>query len=120
VFHERARQKKVQRMNAAHSSALFGNENDLGVSRALSELQVRRPICVNALGEVLFALPAEGLDNQRLHEFAVLCSPSAPGLIVTQQRERAIGIEASAPMALPLTEATGAAGTLKASVNEKP
>ena len=68
-------------MNAAHSSAnsaLFGNEKDLSVSRALSELQARRPICVNAPGEVLFALPVEGLDNQRLHEFAVLCSPSAP------------------------------------------
>lgn len=55
-------------------------------------------------GEVLFALPVEGLDNQRLHEFAVLCSPSAPSLIVTQQRARAIGIEASAPMTLPLSD----------------
>ncbi|MET0723335.1 MAG: GTP cyclohydrolase II [Tardiphaga sp.] len=98
-------------MNAAHfsaNSALFGNEKDLSVSRALSELQARRPICVNAPGEVLFALPVEGLDNQRLHEFAVLCSPSAPSLIVTQQRARAIGIETSAPMMLPLSEATGA------------
>ena len=50
----------------------------------------------------------EGLDNQRLHEFAVLCSPSAPSLIVTQQRARAIGIEASVPMTLLLSEATGA------------
>ena len=80
MFHERARQKKAPRMNAAHSSA----------------------------GEVLFALPVEGLDNRRLHEFAMLCSPSAPSPIVTQQRVRAIGIEASAPMTLLLSEATGA------------
>ena len=93
-------------MNAAHSpanSALFGNEEYLSVSRALSELQARRPIRVNAPGEVLFALPVEGLDDQRLHEFAVLCGPNAPELIVTQQRARAIGIEASTPMALPLS-----------------
>jgi GTP cyclohydrolase II len=92
-------------MNAAHSpanSALFGNEEHLSVSRALGELQARRPIRVNAPGEVLFALPVEGLDNQRLHEFVALCGPNAPELIVTQQRARAIGIEASTPMALSL------------------
>lgn len=93
-------------MNAAHSpanSALFGNEEHLSVSRALGELQARRPIRVNAPGEVLFALPVEGLDNQPLHEFVTLCGPSAPEVIVTQQRARAIGIEASTPMALSLT-----------------
>ena len=76
-------------MNAAQSpanSALFGNKEYLSVSRALSELQARRPIRVNAPGEVLLALPVEGLDDQRLHEFAMLCSPNAPKLIVTQQR----------------------------------
>ena len=93
-------------MNAAHSpanSALFGNEEHLSVSRALGELQARRPIRVNAPGEVLFALPVEGLDDRRLHEFVELCGPNAPELIVTQQRARAIGIEASTPMALPLS-----------------
>jgi GTP cyclohydrolase II len=93
-------------MNAAHSpanSALFGNEEHLSVSRALGELQARRPLRVNAPGEVLFALPVEGLDDQRLHEFVALCGPNAPELIVTQQRARAIGIEASTPMALSLS-----------------
>jgi len=93
-------------MNAAHSpatSALFGDEEHLSVSRALGELQARRPIRVNAPGEVLFALPVEGLDDQRLHEFAALCGRNSPELIVTQQRARAIGIEASMPMALPLS-----------------
>ena len=82
----------------------MATEEHLSVSRALGELQARRPIRVNAPGEVLFALPVEGLDDQRLHEFAALCSPNAPDLIVTQQRARAIGIEASTPMALPLPE----------------
>jgi GTP cyclohydrolase II len=93
-------------MNAAHSpatSALFGDKEHLSVSRALGELQARRPIRVNAPGEILFALPVEGLDDRRLHEFLRLCGPNAPGLIVTQQRARAIGIDASTPMALPLS-----------------
>ncbi len=90
------------------NSALFGNNEHLGVSRALSELQARRPIRVNAPGEVLFALPVEGLDDQRLREFAALCQPNAPELIVTRQRARAIGIETSAPMALTLARATTA------------
>lgn len=93
-------------MNAAHSpatSALFGDEEYLGVSRALGELQARRPIRVNAPGEELFALPVESLDDERLHQFVQLCSPTAPELIVTQQRARAIGIEASTPMALLLS-----------------
>jgi hypothetical protein len=93
-------------MSAAHSpanSALFGNEGHLSVSRTLSELQGRRPVRINAPGEVLFTLPVEGLDDQRLCEFVALCSPNAPELIVTQQRARAIGIEASTPMASPLS-----------------
>ena len=54
-------------MSATHSpanSALFGNEGHLSVSRTLSELQARRPIRVNAPGEVLFALPVEGLEPE--------------------------------------------------------
>src|SRR5512147_253361 len=93
-------------MNAAlspASSVLFGDEEHLSVSRALGELQAGRPIRVNALGEVLFALPVESLDDQRLHEFVELCGPNAPELVVTQQRARAIGIEASTPMALSLS-----------------
>ena len=97
-------------MNAAPSlanSALFGNKEYLGVSRALSELQARRPIRVNAPSEVLLALPVESLDDQRLHEFGMLCNPNAPQLIVTQQRANAIGIEASTPIALTLSKQAG-------------
>jgi GTP cyclohydrolase II len=93
-------------MNAAHSpatSALFGDKEHLSVSRAFGELQARRPILVNAPGEVLFALPVESLDDRRLHDFVELCGPNAPALIVTQQRARAIGLDASTPMALSLS-----------------
>lgn len=96
-------------MNAAYSdasSALFGSEDDLTVSRALSELHARRPIRIDAPREALLALPVENLDDHRLDEFAALCGPNAFELILTQQRARAIGIEASTPIALPLSANT--------------
>ena len=81
MFHERAQQRKVSpRMCPAltpANSVLFGNTEHLSVSRALSELQARRPIRVEAPGEVLFALPVEGLDDQRLHESGAVQSECA-------------------------------------------
>jgi GTP cyclohydrolase II len=97
-------------MSAAHSSAnsaLLGNAECISVSRALSELQARRPIRIGASGDSLLALPIDGLDEQRLGDFAVLCSPNAPKLVITQQRARSIGIKASTAMALPLSPVVG-------------
>lgn len=97
-------------MSAAHSSAnsaLLGNKECLNVSRALSELQARRPIRIRASGESLLVLPVDGLDQQRLGDFAVLCSPNAPKLVVTEQRARSIGIRASTAMALSLSRVVG-------------
>jgi GTP cyclohydrolase II len=91
-------------------SAIFGSREHLDVSRALSELQARRPVRVSTSDESLIALPVEGLDDRRLREFAMLCSPVMPKLIVTQQRARAIGIETSTPMALSLPGTIGAKG----------
>jgi GTP cyclohydrolase II len=107
-------------MNAAYSaasSALFGSEDDLAVSRALSELHARRPVRIDAPGEALLALPVENLDDDRLDEFAGLCCPNALELILTQQRARAIGIEASAPIILPLSAETRTSDILALAAN---
>jgi GTP cyclohydrolase II len=109
-------------MNAAPMpavSAIFGSREHLDVSRALGELQARRPVRVRASGEDLIALPVEGLDNQRLREFSMLCSSEIPMLIVTQQRARAIGIETSTPMALSLPRAADASGVLELAAGNK-
>ena len=82
-------------MSAAQSSsgsALFGTRESISVTRALGELQARRPIQINAHGEALFILPVEGLDNRRLSEFGQLCRPVAPDLIITQQRALTLGL----------------------------
>lgn len=100
-------------------SVLFGSREHVDVSRALSELQARRPIRVRASNESLIALPVEGLDAGRFHEFTTLCSPAVPSLIVTQQRARAIGIETSTPMALSLPRSADANGISELAAGSK-
>lgn len=90
------------------SSALFGSQECIGVSRALGELKARRPVRINAPDEMLLILPVEGLDNQRLAEFVSLCRPVMPDLIVTRQRALALGLNASGPMAVRLPDAIAA------------
>jgi GTP cyclohydrolase II len=90
------------------SSALFGSREYTSVSRALGELQARRPITINAPGEELFLLPIEGLNDERLADFLSLCRPAMPDLIITQQRALALGLAATAPMAIRLPDGLNA------------
>jgi len=122
VFYERAEKEKVSGMCAAPmpaDSALFGSRENLDVSRAVSELQARRPVRVTGSDGGLIALPVEGLDDRRLREFAVLCSPNVPKLIVTQQRARALGIETSTPVALSLSYAAHASSIFELAAGSK-
>ena len=80
-------------MSAAPSSAysaLLGNAQYISVSRALSELQARRAIRIGASGVSLLALPVDGLDQQRLDDFAALCSPNNVGKKPASVRERRV------------------------------
>ena len=90
------------------SSALFGGRGHTSVSRGLGEFHGRRPVLITATGEAVLALPVEGLDGQRLAEFMALCGPVVPRLIITERRALALGLDASTPMALPLSAADDA------------
>ena len=89
---------------SSSSSALFGSPEYISVSRALGELQARRPVRLNAAGETLLILPVEGLNNARLAEFMSLCRPAIPDLIITRERALAVGLDASAPMSVRIPE----------------
>ncbi len=93
-------------------SALFGSRAQTGVSRGLGEFHGRRPVLVTAPGEALLALPVEGLDHERITEFAALCAPAMPELIMTERRARALGLDASTPMAVALSPGNNAAAIL--------
>src|SRR5438477_504393 len=47
-------------------------------------------------------------NDRRLAQFVSLCRPARPDLIITQQRALALGLDASAPMAVRLPEAIDA------------
>jgi GTP cyclohydrolase II len=84
-------------------STLFGAHGQIGVSRAVAEFHAGRPLVVTAGGESLLTLPVEGLNAQRLAEFAALCAPGLPRLVITARRALALGLDATTPVALGLT-----------------
>jgi GTP cyclohydrolase II len=98
----------MSKVQPAASTALFGSRGHTSVSRGLGEFQGRRPILITSPGEAVLALPVEGLDGQRLAEFITLCGPVMPRLIVTERRALALGLDASTPMALPLSASADA------------
>ncbi len=102
----------MSNVHTGASSALFGRRGHTGVSRGLGEFHGRRPVLVTATGEAILALPVEGLDGQRLREFIALCGPVVPRLVITEQRALALGLDASTPMALPLSAGDDARGIL--------
>jgi GTP cyclohydrolase II len=99
------------------SSALFGSGGHTSVSRGLGEFQGRRPVLITATGGAALALPVEGLDERRLIEFQTLSGLQAPRLIITERRARALGLDASTPMALQLS-ADDSAETILALVTD--
>src|SRR5665647_2509435 len=83
-------------------SSLFGMLGQIGVNRGVAEFHARRPVLIAGGGESLLALTVEGLDAQRLAEFVALCAPVVPRLVITARRALALGLDATAPVALNL------------------
>ena len=81
-------------------SSLFGTKGQIGVNRGVAEFHARRPVLITGDGETLLALPVEGLDAQRLAEFATLCAPVAPRLVITARRALALGFGTTTPVVL--------------------
>ena len=93
---------EMSAMRADTGSTLFGSKGQISVNRGLVEFHARRPVLVTGGGESLLVLPLDGLDAQRLAEFATLCAPAAPRLIITARRALALGLAATTPMALQI------------------
>lgn len=89
-------------------SALFGTRAEVDVDRGLAEIRAGRPIRIIGRGEAIIALPVEGISAARLAAFRSLCAPTAPRLIITSRRARALGLDAATAMALKLTPDIGA------------
>jgi GTP cyclohydrolase II len=86
------------------SSVLCGTQEHVDASRALAEFRSGRPVIIAGSDTTLLCLPVEGLDKERLAAFRTLAAPMVPRLVLTSSRARSLGIDASEPIAIELSD----------------
>jgi len=77
-------------------------------------------VIIAGSNETLLCLPVEGLDQDRLAAFRALAAPMAPRLVLTSRRARSLGIEASEPVAIALSEDVDSRTVLALVAENKP
>ena len=96
-------------MAGSETSGLFGTPKQVAVERGLAEFRSGRPVIVTSAGERMVALPVDGMSDQRLAAFRLLCAPGRPHLLVTARRARALGLDAAGPTGLAIRDLHNAA-----------
>src|SRR5580704_828080 len=90
--------------------ALMGSPEHVAVERALSEFRCGRPVIVAAGEETTIALPVDGMSDDQLMGFRQLCAPARLQLVITERRASSLGLAATGPIAVAVSEAGRAAG----------
>ena len=96
-------------MAGSGTSGLFGTPKQVAVERGLGEFRSGRPVIVRSAGGRVVALPVDGMSDQGLAAFRLLCAPERPHLLVTARRARALGLDASGPTGLAIGDLHNAA-----------
>jgi GTP cyclohydrolase II len=81
---------------------LFGRPEQVAVERGLAEFRSGRPIVVMSADEGVMVLPVDGMTDEGLASFRLLCAPARPYLLVTGRRAHALGLDRAAPTGLAL------------------
>ena len=89
--------------DASVVSSLFGAPGQVEVERGLAEFRGGRPVRVAIRGQSIVALPVDGLDAHRLTAFKAFAAPALPRLVISARRARALGLDGSGPVDIPLT-----------------
>ncbi|MBV8751636.1 MAG: GTP cyclohydrolase II RibA [Hyphomicrobiales bacterium] len=89
--------------DASVASSLFGAPGQVEVERGLAEFRGGRPVRITASGDSIVALPVDGLGTRRLAAFKAFAAPALPRLVISARRARALGLEGSEPVAIPLS-----------------
>ena len=84
--------------------ALMGSPEHVAVERGLSEVRSGRPVIMTAADERAVVVPVDGLTDKQLAGFRQLCAPARLELLITEQRARALGLEATGPIALAVAD----------------
>jgi len=91
---------------------LLGAPDHVAVERALAEFRSGRPVFITGGGETALALPVDGMTGERLASYRQLYRPSGAHLVVTSRRAQALGLPASGPVGLAISESDDAAAIL--------
>ena len=99
-------------MSGNGKSDLFGKPKHVAVERALAEFRSGRPVIIRTDGEAAVALPVDGMTDQGLASFRLVCAPGRPHLLITARRARALGLEGAGPTGLAIGDLHDAAAIL--------
>lgn len=102
------------------SSILGGTCEHVDASRALAEFRSGRPVIIVGDNETLLCLPVEGLDKDRLAAFHEAVGPMKPRLVLTSTRARSLGLDASEPVAIELSDKVDIRTVLSLVAENKP
>jgi GTP cyclohydrolase II len=91
---------------------LFGKPKHVAVERALAEFRSGRPVIFRAGEEAAVVLPVDGMTDQGLASFRLVCAPGRPHLLITARRARALGLEGAGPTGLAIGDLHDAAAIL--------
>jgi GTP cyclohydrolase II len=99
-------------MSGNGKSDLFGKPKHVAVERALAEFRSGRPVIIRAGEEATVVLPVDGMTDQGLASFRLVCAPGRPHLLITARRARALGLEGAGPTGLAIGDLHDAAAIL--------
>jgi GTP cyclohydrolase II len=91
-------------MSESTTTSLLGDRAQIAVERAVSEFRSGRPVLITYARDTLTALPVDGMTEAMLVAFRLLSQPVRPFLMVTVRRARAMGVEASGPIGIALSD----------------
>jgi GTP cyclohydrolase II len=83
---------------------LIGEHAQVAVERALAEFRSGRPVLISSTSEVTTAMPVDGMTETMLAGFRLLSAPVRPFLLITARRAHAMGINASGPIGIALSD----------------
>jgi GTP cyclohydrolase II len=95
--------------NRNGNAAEFGKSELVAVERGLAEFRAPRPVVIAAAGEIVTALPVDGMTDEQLAAFQRLCAPVRPYLLITARRAEALGLDVGGPLGLAISDDDDAA-----------
>jgi GTP cyclohydrolase II len=99
-------------MSGPFGTPKFGSPTQVAVERALAEFRSGRPVIVTSAGEKVAVLPVDGMTDEALASFRLLCAPRRPHLLITARRARALGLDGAGPTGLAVGDLHNAASIL--------